>query len=189
MQASTAPPARTEFDVVIAGAGVNGLACAAVLAQAGLSVCVLERNPWVGGGAVTREVTLPGFKHDLFGSSHVWIQCNADFKAIAPELERYGLEYLAPTDQITGHPDKSGGPGIVIYRSIDKTCQSIARYSLADADRYRKVHDDFALVRAFSRRSSRPPRHPPRSPARSKRATQACVACRSSHSLPARGWR
>ena len=71
-------------------------------------------------------MTLPGFKHDLYGSSHVWIQCNADFKAIQPELERYGLKYLSPVDQITGHPDRHGGPGIVIYRSIDKTCDSIA---------------------------------------------------------------
>ena len=121
------------FDVVVAGGGVNGLACAATLAREGLSACVVERNPWVGGGAVTQEVTLPGFKHDLYGSSHVWIQCNADFKAIQPELERYGLEYLSPADHITGHPDRSGGPGIVIYRSIDKTCDSIARYSKRDA--------------------------------------------------------
>ena len=122
------------FDVVVAGGGVNGLACAATLAREGLSVCVVERNAWVGGGAVTQEVTLPGFKHDLYGSSHVWIQCNADFKAIQPELERYGLKYLSPADQITGHPDRHGGPGIVIYRSIDKTCDSIAQYSKADAD-------------------------------------------------------
>jgi len=135
------------FDVVVAGGGVNGLACAAMLAREGLSVCVVERNPWVGGGAVTREVTLPGFKHDLYGSSHVWIQCNADFKALQPELERYGLKYLYPDDHITGHPDKSGGPGIIIYKSIDKTCESIAWYSRADAARYRKVYDDFALVK------------------------------------------
>ena len=80
-----------EFDIVVAGGGVNGLACAATLARKGLKVCVVERNPWVGGGAVTREVTLPGFKHDLYGSSHVWIQSNPDFKAIQPELEEMGL--------------------------------------------------------------------------------------------------
>ena len=99
------------FDVVVAGGGVNGLACAATLAREGLSVCVVERNAWVGGGAVTQEVTLPGFKHDLYGSSHVWIQCNADFKAIQPELERYGLRYLSPADHITGHPDRQRRPG------------------------------------------------------------------------------
>ena len=54
-----------EFDVVIAGGGHNGLACGAVLAKEGLKVLVAERGKWLGGGVVTREVTLPGFKHDL----------------------------------------------------------------------------------------------------------------------------
>ncbi|SVC35257.1 uncharacterized protein METZ01_LOCUS288111, partial [marine metagenome] len=118
---------ESRYDVVIAGAGVNGLACAAILAKEGLSVCVVERNSWIGGGAVTREVTLPGFKHDLFGSSHVWIHINRDFKeSLEPHLKEFGLKYLYQTDHITGHPDKSGGPGIVIYKDIEKTCQSIA---------------------------------------------------------------
>lgn len=136
-----------EFDVVIAGGGVNGLACASLLTKRGLSVCVVERNDWVGGGAVTREVTVPGFKHDMFGSSHVWIHCNPDFKEIRPELEKHGLKYLWSDDQITGHPDQSGGPGIVIYRSIDKTVESIAAYNRQDAERYRAVHDEFETIK------------------------------------------
>ena len=138
---------NSDFDVVVIGAGVNGLACAAVLAREGLKVCVVERNRWVGGGAVTREVTLPGFKHDLYGSSHVWIQCNADFKSIQPELEGYGLKYIEPEDQITGHPDCNGGPGIVIHKDIDATCESIAAYSSRDARRYRSVFDEFEAIR------------------------------------------
>jgi phytoene dehydrogenase-like protein len=173
---------------VIAGGGVNGLACAAVLARAGLAVCVVERNPWVGGGAVTREVTVPGFKHDLFGSSHVWIQCNADFQAIAPELERFGLTYLAPADQITGHPDKSGGPGIVIYRSIDKTCASIARYSQKDADRYRRVHDDFALVKEGFLKAFFSPPSPPSTLARALETSHVGLRRLQEFSLSARAW-
>jgi phytoene dehydrogenase-like protein len=138
---------QLEFDVVIAGGGVNALACASVLARSGLGVVVLERNPWVGGGAVTREVTVPGFKHDLYGSSHVWIHANPDLKDVLEELRGYGLRYLWSEDHITGHPDRAGGPGIVIYRSIDKTVASIAAYSEADARRYRRVYDDFAMVR------------------------------------------
>jgi phytoene dehydrogenase-like protein len=136
-----------EYDVIVVGGGVNGLACSSVLARAGIKVCVLERNPWVGGGAVTREVTLPGFKHDMYGSSHVWIHCNPDFAPIKKELERFGLQYIWSEDHITGHPDRSGGPGIVIYRSIDKTVASIARYSEHDAKRYRRVYDDFSMIR------------------------------------------
>ena len=75
----------TDCDVVIAGGGHNALICACVLAKNGLNVMVVERNPWVGGGVLTREVTLPGFKHDLFGSSHVWIHLNPDFQELMPE--------------------------------------------------------------------------------------------------------
>ncbi|MCR9078877.1 MAG: NAD(P)/FAD-dependent oxidoreductase [Hyphomonadaceae bacterium] len=138
----------SRYDVVIAGAGVNALSCGALLTKYGLKVCLVERNPWVGGGAVTREVTEPGFKHDLFGSSHVWIQANQDFKdLLEPELVKHGLKYIPSTDHITGHPDKSGGPGIVIYKDIDKTVESIAQYSKADAQKYRDVYDHFDAVK------------------------------------------
>ncbi|MCB1623471.1 MAG: NAD(P)/FAD-dependent oxidoreductase [Pseudomonadales bacterium] len=177
-----------DFDVVVAGGGVNGLACAAVLAREGLTVCVVERNPWVGGGAVTREVTVPGFKHDLFGSSHVWIQCNADFKSIQPELEQFGLKYLVPEDHITGHPDRTGGPGIIIYKSIEKTCESIAQYSQADANRYRKVHDDFALIRDGFIKAFFSPPSPPSTMARALETSHDGLRRLQEFSLSARAW-
>ena len=50
-----------EFDVIIIGAGHNGLICAAYLAKSGLKVNVLETRPLVGGATVTEELW-PGFK-------------------------------------------------------------------------------------------------------------------------------
>ncbi|MFO1306365.1 MAG: NAD(P)/FAD-dependent oxidoreductase [Burkholderiales bacterium] len=50
------------FDAVVVGAGHNGLCCAAYLAAAGLSVCVVERRAVVGGAAVTEEFH-PGFRN------------------------------------------------------------------------------------------------------------------------------
>lgn len=52
------------FDVVIVGAGHNGLTCAAYLARTGLSVVVLERADVVGGAAVTEEFH-PGFRNSV----------------------------------------------------------------------------------------------------------------------------
>ena len=50
------------YDAVVIGAGHNGLVCAAYLARAGLSVCVVERREIVGGAAVTEEFH-PGFRN------------------------------------------------------------------------------------------------------------------------------
>src|SRR5215467_9192782 len=52
------------YDVVIIGAGHNGLTCAAYLAMAGLRVKVLERRAVVGGAAVTEEFH-PGFRNSV----------------------------------------------------------------------------------------------------------------------------
>src|SRR5881409_3638229 len=53
-----------ETDVVIIGAGHNGLTCAAYLAAAGLRVTVVERRNVVGGAAVTEEFH-PGFRNSV----------------------------------------------------------------------------------------------------------------------------
>lgn len=137
---------NSEFDVVIAGGGHNSLACGAWLARSGLKICVVERNPWIGGGCITREVTKPGFKHDLFGSSHVWIHANPDFQELLPELEKHGLEYLWEQDHITGHP-REDGLGVIVYKDVDKTCESIAQYSKKDAQRYREIYDKWGDIR------------------------------------------
>lgn len=137
----------SDFDVIIAGAGHNALVCAALLVKNGLKVLLAERNDWVGGGVITREVTLPGFKHDMYGSSHVWIHLNPDFRTLQPELEKHGLKYIWSEDHITGHPNKYAGPGIIVYRDVDKTCASIAEYSRKDARRYREIYEEFGEIR------------------------------------------
>ncbi len=53
-----------DVDVVIIGAGHNGLTCAAYLGMAGLSVRVVERRGVVGGTAVTEEFH-PGFRNSV----------------------------------------------------------------------------------------------------------------------------
>lgn len=150
----------SDYDIVIAGGGSNALACAATLCKAGLKTLVAERNSWVGGGAVTQEVTAPGFKSDLFGSNHVWIHANPEIKALMPELEKYGLKYLWAEDEIMGHPMQEG-PGIIVFRDVDKTCDSIAEYSKADAKRYREIYDGFVEIQeGFTKNMFSPPAPP-----------------------------
>ncbi len=177
-----------EFDVVLAGGGINALACASVLARSGLSVAILERNPWIGGGVVTREVTVPGFRHDLYGSSHVWIHANPDLQPVLEDLKLHGLRYLWSDDHITGHPDRNGGPGLVIYRSIDKTVAGIAAYSEADARRYRRVYDDFSLVRDGFIKAFFSPPSPPSTATQALERTRDGLRRLREFSLSARAW-
>src|SRR5215467_5351981 len=85
------------YDIVTVGSGHNGLVAAAYLAAAGKKVLVLERNPWFGGGVVTRELTIPGFRHDQHSMSHIFIQANPLLLADELKLKsKYGLRYVFP---------------------------------------------------------------------------------------------
>ena len=109
-----------EYDAIIVGSGVNGLACAALLAKAGWGVCVLERNDWFGGAIRTAEITEPGFKHDVFSAWHpLWVG-GAVHAQLGDELARHGLEYLNTDlpDRRRAFPD---GESAFLLRTADAT--------------------------------------------------------------------
>src|SRR3954452_18118592 len=88
-------------DVVIVGSGHNALIAAAYLARAGWSVLVLEKNDRPGGLVRTEELTLPGFQHDVFSSSHPLFLAGPAYAELGPELMARGLNYVG-TDLPTG---------------------------------------------------------------------------------------
>ena len=88
-------------DAIFVGSGINSLAGAALLAQAGWRVTVLERNDWVGGAIRTAEITEPGFKHEVFSSWHPLFVGGAAYATLKDDLHARGLEYLN-TEHPTG---------------------------------------------------------------------------------------
>jgi phytoene dehydrogenase-like protein len=83
-----------DYDAIVIGSGNNGLVCALYLAQAGWRVLVLEQASEVGGAARTSEVTLPGFKHDLFATNFTLFAVSPAYRDFQAELDKLGIRFL-----------------------------------------------------------------------------------------------
>ena len=127
-----------KHDVIIVGAGQNGLSLGAYLTKAGLNVCVLEMMQSIGGACSTKEFTLPGFKHDCCGAVHAYIRANPLVKYDELGIvSKYGLEYIHPEGAFS-HVFEDD-TGFVVYADLDKCCQSMAKISERDAEAYRAL--------------------------------------------------
>lgn len=110
---------KKDFDAVVVGSGPNGLAAAIHLQRAGLSVLVVEGKDTIGGGLRSKELTLPGFVHDVCSAIHP-MAAGSPFFSTLP-LQEHGLEYIYP-DVSAAHPFDNG-TAAVLKRSIDETAQ------------------------------------------------------------------
>jgi len=119
----------THYDAIIIGAGHNGLTNACYLARAGLKVVVLERNPYIGGAAVSRELH-PGWTYS---------NCSYVCSLLRPEITR-DLELPRHGLQITPYEGSllltRDGDYLPSYRDHDLNRREIARFSKRDAEAY-----------------------------------------------------
>ena len=128
----------TDTDVVIIGAGHNGLTCAAYLAMAGLRVKVVERRKVVGGAAVTEEFH-PGFRNSVaaYTVSLLNPKIIADLK-----LHDHGLRIVERRAQnFLPAPD-----GSYLLTGEGRTHQSIAKLSERDAGRIDAFSDELQAI-------------------------------------------
>ncbi|HWS37511.1 MAG TPA: NAD(P)-binding protein [Actinoplanes sp.] len=96
------------------GSGPNGLAAALVLTGAGLRVHLYEVAPTVGGGARTRELTLPGYHHDVCSAVHPMALASPFFRAF--DLRRHGVR-LYQAEVAYAHPMDDGRAGTATGRT------------------------------------------------------------------------
>ncbi len=108
---------HTDYDAVIIGSGPNGLSAAIALQREGLRTLILEAKDTPGGGMRTRELTLPGFLHDVCSAVHPLAAGSPFFEQLA--LNKFGLEYLQP--EINAAHPLDGKKGAVVFTDIRYT--------------------------------------------------------------------
>ncbi|WP_072577727.1 phytoene desaturase family protein [Corynebacterium pseudotuberculosis] len=84
---------RDPRTAIIVGSGPNGLAAAVILADAGLSVTVVEASTTIGGGTRSAELILPGVMHDICSAVHPLAKASPFYHRYADQLTEHGLRF------------------------------------------------------------------------------------------------
>ncbi|MEH6549817.1 MAG: NAD(P)/FAD-dependent oxidoreductase [Pseudomonadales bacterium] len=139
-----------KYDAIVIGAGHNGLTNAAYLAKAGLDVLVLERNAYIGGATVSREL------HTDWQYSNCSYVCSLLRPEITRDLElpRHGLQVVPYGGGVTF---MENGDHFGNYHDHERQLREISRFSTRDANAYERYSADVMkqtrLIRPFLMRT------------------------------------
>lgn len=134
------------YDAIIIGAGHNGLTNAAYLAKAGLDVVVVEKNDYIGGAAVSREL------HEGFTYSNCSYVCSMMRQSIHRDLDltRHGLILVPYLGTVSfGHSDNT----MISYNSEHADYNELRRISPHDADAMARFQADLSRYAKIIRKT------------------------------------
>src|SRR6185437_8809883 len=125
------------FDAIVVGARLNGLAAAIHLLERGWSVAVIEQAGEPGGAVKTREITLPGFRHDLCAMNLSLFAGSPFFAAYKDELIAQGLAFAPAADCFASVFRDDAYLGV--SKDLEKTAAAIATLSAKDSAAWRAM--------------------------------------------------
>jgi phytoene dehydrogenase-like protein len=129
-------------DAVVIGSGPNGLVAANILADAGMEILVFEVNERVGGAVRTEELTLPGYRHDLFSAFYPLAAASPVIPKL--RLEEHGLRWLkAPL--VLANPREDGSCA-VLSTDLDETAASLEAFAAGDGEAWRDLYELWTRV-------------------------------------------
>ena len=120
-----------KYAAIVIGSGPNGLAAAITLARARRSVLVVEGQHTIGGATRSKELTLPGFVHDVCSTVSGMAAVSPFFRELP--LEEHGLEWVYPAAP-AAHP-LDDGSAVMVERSVDETAARLGE----DGARYKEI--------------------------------------------------
>jgi len=139
--------ASPSYNTILVGSGINALICALTLADAGQKVLVLERRAKPGGCVDTREVTLPGFRHDMMAMSWPLFVTSPHFPRWEAELHTLGVTFFnAEWPTATVLPD---GRNVTLTRSRQENVSRLNALSDGDGTAYAMAMDSLLAQAPF----------------------------------------
>ena len=124
-------------DAVVIGAGPNGLVAANRLAEAGWSVVVLEASDSPGGAVKTAELTVPGFRHDLFSAFYPLAAASPILRGFG--LEDYGLRWRR-SPIVLAHPLRDGRCAS-LSTDVERTAASLDALARGSGGAWRSMYN------------------------------------------------
>ena len=116
----------SDYDVIVIGAGHNGLTAATVMARGGMRVLCLEKNHFIGGMASSTEL-IRGYRFELAGSIQFPVP-----NEIYQELELGSCPIYEPEIQSASVGDGTGPP-ILLYSDPDRLLEHLGETLGIDA--------------------------------------------------------